>query len=197
MGECRGGGGGGDGLIKLFGKTIPVQPDAKDVQQHSGSSSSSTESDVQETAAVAVADPSPRSEVVDGESPPQPGGEAASHQQQQKEMKLKKPDKILPCPRCSSMDTKFCYFNNYNVNQPRHFCKHCQRYWTAGGAMRNVPVGAGRRKNRPLGPLAVAHHNHHHRAAAGFVLGFPNPSSPTSPSPVYTDRWPVTPDRPF
>ncbi|BAF26477.2 Os10g0406300 [Oryza sativa Japonica Group] len=143
MGECRGGGGGGDGLIKLFGKTIPVQPDAKDVQQHSGSSSSSTESDVQETAAVAVADPSPRSEVVDGESPPQPGGEAASHQQQQKEMKLKKPDKILPCPRCSSMDTKFCYFNNYNVNQPRHFCKHCQRYWTAGGAMRNVPVGAG------------------------------------------------------
>lgn len=29
MGECRGGGGGGDGLIKLFGKTIPVQPDAK------------------------------------------------------------------------------------------------------------------------------------------------------------------------
>ena len=60
----------------------------------------------------------------------------------------KKPDKILPCPRCSSMDTKFCYFNNYNVNQPRHFCKNCQRYWTAGGTMRNVPVGAGRRKNK-------------------------------------------------
>ncbi|KAL6497489.1 hypothetical protein OROHE_027118 [Orobanche hederae] len=61
---------------------------------------------------------------------------------------LKKPDKILPCPRCNSMDTKFCYFNNYNVNQPRHFCKNCQRYWTAGGTMRNVPVGAGRRKNK-------------------------------------------------
>ncbi|KAK7271799.1 hypothetical protein RJT34_28000 [Clitoria ternatea] len=61
---------------------------------------------------------------------------------------LKKPDKILPCPRCNSMDTKFCYYNNYNVNQPRHFCKNCQRYWTAGGAMRNVPVGAGRRKNK-------------------------------------------------
>ncbi|XP_028762027.1 cyclic dof factor 3 isoform X2 [Neltuma alba] len=60
----------------------------------------------------------------------------------------KKPDKILPCPRCNSMDTKFCYFNNYNVNQPRHFCKNCQRYWTAGGTMRNVPVGAGRRKNK-------------------------------------------------
>lgn len=61
---------------------------------------------------------------------------------------LKKPDKILPCPRCNSLDTKFCYYNNYNVNQPRHFCKNCQRYWTAGGTMRNVPVGAGRRKNK-------------------------------------------------
>jgi hypothetical protein len=49
------------------------------------------------------------------------------------------------------METKFCYFNNYNVNQPRHFCKGCQRYWTAGGALRNVPVGAGRRKNKPPG----------------------------------------------
>ncbi|GAV70141.1 zf-Dof domain-containing protein [Cephalotus follicularis] len=64
------------------------------------------------------------------------------------EKTLKKPDKILPCPRCNSMDTKFCYYNNYNVNQPRHFCKSCQRYWTAGGTMRNVPVGAGRRKNK-------------------------------------------------
>jgi len=49
----------------------------------------------------------------------------------------------LPCPRCRSRNTKFCYFNNYNVNQPRHFCKDCHRYWTAGGALRNVPVGAG------------------------------------------------------
>ncbi|KAL5746820.1 hypothetical protein ACOSQ2_024117 [Xanthoceras sorbifolium] len=64
------------------------------------------------------------------------------------EKTLKKPDKILPCPRCNSMDTKFCYYNNYNINQPRHFCKACQRYWTAGGSMRNVPVGAGRRKNK-------------------------------------------------
>lgn len=60
----------------------------------------------------------------------------------------KKPDKLLPCPRCHSLDTKFCYFNNYNVNQPRHFCRKCQRYWTAGGTLRNVPVGAGRRKNK-------------------------------------------------
>lgn len=57
--------------------------------------------------------------------------------------------KVLPCPRCKSVETKFCYFNNYNVNQPRHFCKGCQRYWTAGGALRNVPFGAGRRKSKP------------------------------------------------
>ncbi|CAI0444772.1 unnamed protein product [Linum tenue] len=75
----------------------------------------------------------------------------------------KKPDKIIPCPRCKSLETKFCYFNNYNVNQPRHFCKGCQRYWTAGGALRNVPVGAGRRKNKPPGarispPAGGVHH---------------------------------------
>ena len=64
-----------------------------------------------------------------------------------KEKALKKPDKVLPCPRCNSSETKFCYFNNYNVNQPRHFCKNCHRYWTAGGTIRNVPVGAGRRRN--------------------------------------------------
>ncbi|KAF5470195.1 hypothetical protein F2P56_010722 [Juglans regia] len=62
---------------------------------------------------------------------------------------LRKPNKVVPCPRCTSLETKFCYFNNYNVNQPRHFCKNCQRYWTAGGTIRSVPVGAGRRKNKP------------------------------------------------
>lgn len=74
------------------------------------------------------------------------------------EKTLKKPDKILPCPRCDSMETKFCYFNNYNVNQPRHFCKNCQRYWTAGGTMRNVPVGAGRRKNK--NSSSASHYRH-------------------------------------
>lgn len=61
---------------------------------------------------------------------------------------LKRPDKILPCPRCKSMNTKFCYFNNHNINQPRHYCKNCQRYWTSGGSMRNVPVGSGKRKSK-------------------------------------------------
>ncbi|KAJ7953826.1 Cyclic dof factor like, partial [Quillaja saponaria] len=74
-----------------------------------------------------------------------------------KEKTPNKPDKILPCPRCNSMDTKFCYYNNYNVSQPRHFCKNCQRYWTAGGTMRNVPVGAGRRKNKNSSTLHYRH----------------------------------------
>lgn len=64
------------------------------------------------------------------------------------EKTLKKPDKILPCPRCNSMDTKFCYYNNYNLSQPRHFCKSCRRYWTKGGVLRNVPVGGGCRKTK-------------------------------------------------
>ncbi|CAN4092780.1 unnamed protein product [Withania somnifera] len=53
----------------------------------------------------------------------------------------------LPCPRCDSTNTKFCYYNNYNLSQPRHFCKSCRRYWTRGGTLRNVPVGGGTRKN--------------------------------------------------
>lgn len=81
-------------------------------------------------------------------SDPKGENEKTPNEESDQDKALKKPDKILPCPRCNSMDTKFCYYNNYNVNQPRHFCKNCQRYWTAGGTMRNVPVGAGRRKSK-------------------------------------------------
>ncbi|KAJ9568429.1 hypothetical protein OSB04_004395 [Centaurea solstitialis] len=52
----------------------------------------------------------------------------------------------LNCPRCDSSNTKFCYYNNYNLSQPRHFCKNCRRYWTKGGTLRNIPVGGGTRK---------------------------------------------------
>ncbi|XP_031120568.1 dof zinc finger protein DOF1.6-like [Ipomoea triloba] len=51
----------------------------------------------------------------------------------------------LACPRCDSTNTKFCYYNNYNLCQPRYFCKSCRRYWTRGGALRNVPVGGATR----------------------------------------------------
>ncbi|KAF8088919.1 hypothetical protein N665_0527s0037 [Sinapis alba] len=52
----------------------------------------------------------------------------------------------LPCPRCESTNTKFCYYNNYNFSQPRHFCKSCRRYWTHGGTLRDIPIGGGTRK---------------------------------------------------
>ncbi|KAM7259015.1 hypothetical protein ACFE04_014756 [Oxalis oulophora] len=61
--------------------------------------------------------------------------------------KIPHPEAALKCPRCESTNTKFCYFNNYNLSQPRHFCKTCRRYWTKGGALRNVPVGGGCRRN--------------------------------------------------
>jgi hypothetical protein len=60
-----------------------------------------------------------------------------------------KANQISPnCPRCGSSNTKFCYYNNYSLTQPRYFCKGCRRYWTKGGSLRNVPVGGGCRKNR-------------------------------------------------
>ncbi|XP_062206478.1 dof zinc finger protein 2-like [Phragmites australis] len=63
----------------------------------------------------------------------------------------------LPCPRCGSRETKFCYFNNYNVRQPRHLCRACRRYWTAGGALRRVASASpGRRRQRPNARSAAA-----------------------------------------
>ncbi|CAL9756083.1 unnamed protein product [Musa acuminata subsp. burmannicoides] len=91
----------------------------------------------------------------------------------------------LPCPRCKSKETKFCYFNNYNVNQPRHFCKACHRYWTAGGTLRNVPVGAGRRKVRraPHGGVSAT------AGPATCVLEHPSP-------PYLAARWLLRPEAP-
>ncbi|KFK34290.1 hypothetical protein AALP_AA5G126000 [Arabis alpina] len=67
------------------------------------------------------------------------GGITPTTEQQQQEQ--------LPCPRCDSSNTKFCYYNNYNFSQPRHFCKSCRRYWTHGGTLRDIPIGGGTRKS--------------------------------------------------
>ena len=56
----------------------------------------------------------------------------------------------LPCARCGSEQTRFCYYNNGVLSQPRHYCRSCQRYWTEGGTLRNLPKGSGRRKDRPM-----------------------------------------------
>ncbi|AQK94776.1 cyclic dof factor 4 [Zea mays] len=112
----------------------------------------------------------------------------------------------LPCPRCLSRDTKFCYFNNYNVNQPRHFCRACHRYWTAGGAIRNVPIGSGRRKNRPVllpppAPHAVTATDNSRRSGAGsppvfgsvFTAPYQQLGAPTqfTTSPAYAATAPL------
>ncbi|CAL1360364.1 unnamed protein product [Linum trigynum] len=74
------------------------------------------------------------------------------------------------CPRCGSSNTKFCYYNNYSLSQPRFFCKSCRRYWTKGGSLRNVPVGGASRKSRnhrtirssSLPPPPPSYHHHLH-----------------------------------
>ncbi|KAI3823939.1 hypothetical protein L1987_05385 [Smallanthus sonchifolius] len=67
---------------------------------------------------------------------------------QQQQQQQQQSHEALKCPRCDSSNTKFCYYNNYSLSQPRHFCKACKRYWTRGGTLRNVPVGGGCRKNK-------------------------------------------------
>ncbi|CAB4317394.1 unnamed protein product [Prunus armeniaca] len=75
------------------------------------------------------------------------------------------------CPRCGCSNTKFCYYNNYSLTQPRYFCKGCRRYWTKGGSLRNVPVGGGCRKNRRgsksfrLSTTATATEGHVHQSS--------------------------------
>ncbi|KAI0531066.1 hypothetical protein KFK09_000616 [Dendrobium nobile] len=60
-----------------------------------------------------------------------------------------KVEEVAPnCPRCDSPNTKFCYYNNYCLAQPRYLCKGCRRYWTKGGSLRSIPVGGGCRKTR-------------------------------------------------
>ncbi|TKV95537.1 hypothetical protein SEVIR_9G370100v4 [Setaria viridis] len=66
--------------------------------------------------------------------------------------KIPQPASGLMCPRCRSTETKFCYYNNYSLSQPRHFCKTCRRYWTHGGALRDLPFSNSvrrRRRNKP------------------------------------------------
>ncbi|KAM0832277.1 hypothetical protein ACQ4PT_065002 [Festuca glaucescens] len=89
-----------------------------------------------------------------------------------------------PCPRCNSIDTKFCYYNNYNLAQPRHFCKGCRRYWTRGGALRNVPVGGGTRKATPSGVVSRRKNRASHSHAAAPAAPVVAPLSVSAPLPL-------------
>ncbi|KAI3779198.1 hypothetical protein L2E82_08790 [Cichorium intybus] len=160
-----------DSAIKLFGKTIQLLHLDDDVvlakaneQQRSCSEDTKKNPD-EEHATTTLTDDTcsinddPKTPTADNEtSSKNPTKKENPVTNSNSEEKPQKPDKILPCPRCNSMDTKFCYYNNYNVNQPRHFCKNCQRYWTAGGTMRNTPVGSGRRKNKSSSSASYYRH---------------------------------------
>ncbi|KAK9269920.1 hypothetical protein L1049_025493 [Liquidambar formosana] len=81
------------------------------------------------------------------------------------------------CPRCASSNTKFCYYNNYSLSQPRYFCKGCRRYWTKGGSLRNVPVGGGCRRNR-RGKSAKVQPTTDHISVITSSCNMPGPGEP-------------------
>ncbi|OMO66357.1 Zinc finger, Dof-type [Corchorus olitorius] len=93
----------------------------------------------------------------------------------------------LKCPRCDSSNTKFCYYNNYNLSQPRHFCKNCRRYWTKGGALRNIPVGGGTRKNAKRSSSSSSSSSSNNSSKRQ-----PNPA----PDPTQTQKLPDHPSPP-
>ncbi|CAD5197247.1 unnamed protein product [Musa acuminata subsp. malaccensis] len=77
------------------------------------------------------------------------GTTAVAEALQQEEMvRPPVPEPSLECPGCESINTNFCYYNNYSLSQPRNFCKGCRRHWTKGGSLRTVPVGGGCRNNK-------------------------------------------------
>ncbi|GLU16572.1 hypothetical protein SLE2022_329990 [Rubroshorea leprosula] len=82
------------------------------------------------------------------------------------------------CPRCASSNTKFCYYNNYSLSQPRYFCKGCRRYWTKGGSLRNIPVGGGCRRNRRANSARISQTD---RGSSKTLNSFvPNRNAPES-----------------
>ncbi|KAH6774597.1 hypothetical protein C2S51_013001 [Perilla frutescens var. frutescens] len=71
--------------------------------------------------------------------------QARKESQQQQEQR----PNPLRCPRCGSLDTRFRYFNNGDLAQPRHYCRTCKRQWTVGGNLRHVPIGGRHRNGMP------------------------------------------------
>jgi Dof domain, zinc finger len=98
------------------------------------------------------------------------------------------PQAPVKCPRCESTNTKFCYYNNYNLSQPRHFCKSCRRYWTRGGLLRNVPVGGGTRKSKSKSKSkskqSAKSSPSHASSTSSSVEHNPNPSLNLNPAPL-------------
>ncbi|XP_076892017.1 uncharacterized protein LOC143543627 [Bidens hawaiensis] len=102
------------------------------------------------------------------------------------ERRLRPPqDQPLKCPRCDSTHTKFCYYNNYSLTQPRYFCKACHRYWTKGGTLRNIPIGGRCRKTKKVtsnskkstsASATASASIHHHPQNLNMININPNPN---------------------
>ncbi|CAN6904506.1 unnamed protein product [Brassica oleracea] len=134
-----------------------------------------------------------------------PGSQAGSSQARENSMverariaKIPLPEAALKCPRCESTNTKFCYFNNYNLTQPRHFCKTCRRYWTRGGALRNVPVGGGFRRNKrskPKSTVVVSADNNNTSSSLSCHTRYSSPSKFLSYGqlPGFNSNFPILP----
>ncbi|KAL3835201.1 hypothetical protein ACJIZ3_009937 [Penstemon smallii] len=102
------------------------------------------------------------------------------------ERRLRPPphEQSLKCPRCESTHTKFCYYNNYSLSQPRYFCKTCRRYWTKGGTLRNIPVGGGCRKNNKKQHLSAKSNSINKKQSSNHHESSSTSTSSPSPAPL-------------
>ncbi|CAN6578156.1 uncharacterized protein LOC126627007 isoform X2 [Malus sylvestris] len=48
--------------------------------------------------------------------------------------------KILPCPRCESLNTRFEQFKYSNLRKEKRLCRDCKRSWIVGGKLRRGGV---------------------------------------------------------
>ncbi|KAJ4764086.1 Dof zinc finger protein [Rhynchospora pubera] len=132
--------------------SVPIYLDPANWNQQqglTGVSDSHTNLPLNGTSSVAsMAPPRPETGLPASSSNPNSAARPGSMAERARLARVPQPDQALKCPRCESTNTKFCYYNNYSLSQPRHFCKTCRRYWTRGGALRNVPVGGGCRRNK-------------------------------------------------
>ncbi|CAM6026821.1 unnamed protein product [Sphagnum balticum] len=159
-----------DPAIKLFGANGPAAEAEEEEKSLKSSKGGHSDSTVTTTGTETVLAVEAAASEEGGSMKHKKEEEEGGHEIGSQGKTLKKPDKPAQCPRCDSLDTKFCYYNNYDVNQPRHFCKNCQRYWTAGGTLRNVPIGAGRRKSKHVQAC-------HGAVANGSVMSIVRPDS--------------------
>ncbi|XP_037480010.1 dof zinc finger protein DOF2.2-like [Triticum dicoccoides] len=100
----------------------------------------------------------------------------------------------LECPRCSSTDTKFCYYNNYSTAHPRHYCRTCRRHWTHGGTLRKVPVGGACRRRSGSGKRRRSSAEPHTTSSDSPPPPQPEQQDTLTPLPVFpflTDDGPV------